>query len=430
MAKERRDAKHRLLFRGEYQNPDGRYLYKYKDGKGAHRVVYSWTLTETDRPPKGKAAGRCLRAIEKEIQRDLSDGVDTHTAQKLTLNVCIEQYLNGKREIKASTRENYRYYYKHAIKDDIGEKRIAEIQYTDIRTFYFRLIEEQDYRPNSVEIINAILHPVFRTAIRNGYIRANPTDGVMAEIKKSQMWEPTPKEALTEEQQEVFISHIIATPKFHRWYCIMLFLLGTGCRIGEAVGMRWCDLDFDNNEIEVNHTLIQRMDEDTGKYTYHISTPKTKKSIRQIPMFQPVKEALQREYLRQKREGFTNTVVDNYSGFIFQNKNGKVLSPANVNSAIKTIYKHYNKCEIARAEQEQREPLLLPHFSAHILRHTFCTRLCENITDLKMIQKIMGHSSITVTINVYYTVTEKKKRMSFQALEGKILHSVAPVPML
>ena len=79
-----------------------------------------------------------------------------------------------------------------------------------------------------------------------------------------------------------------------------------------------------------------------------------------------------------------------------------------------------NKEEIKMASNEQREPELIPHFSAHNLRHTFCTRFCENETNLKIIQEIMGHADISTTMNIYNEATKEKKIESFANLEGKI----------
>ena len=75
---------------------------------------------------------------------------------------------------------------------------------------------------------------------------------------------------------------------------------------------------------------------------------------------------------------------------------------------------------IIMPRKSKRYPELLPHFSCHNLRHTFCTRFCENERDLKVIQEIMGHADITTTMNVYNEATKEKKVASFANLEGKI----------
>ncbi len=88
--------------------------------------------------------------------------------------------------------------------------------------------------------------------------------------------------------------------------------------------------------------------------------------------------------------------------------------------AIDRITRDYNVEEIELAVRQNREPLLLPHFSVHNLRHTFCTRMCENESNIKVIQEIMGHSDISMTMDVYNEATRDKKKKSFAGLEGKI----------
>lgn len=303
--------------------------------------------------------------------------------------------------------------------DEIGVKDIASIKYSDIKKFYIHLIKDIGFKPAGMEIIHTILHPIFTTAVRDGLIRINPTDGVMAEIKKSHDWEKPKRHALTESQQSAFISYISRNRKYLHWLPVFTVLLGTGCRVGEIVGLRWSDCDFDENLISVNHNLIYRL-QDSGKCEYHITTPKSKSGIRIIPMLSEVKMALLQEKTNQLETGFNQTMIDGYSGFIFQNRFGECLNAHCINRAIDRISRDYNNEETETAEKEQREPELLPHFSAHNLRHTFCTRFCENETNLKIIQEIMGHADISTTMNIYNEATKEKKIESFAKLEGKI----------
>ena len=71
--------------------------------------------------------------------------------------------------------------YRKYVQDEIGAKNIADIKYSDIKRFYIHLIKDIGFKPNSMEIIHTILHPVFNVAVRDGFIRTNPTDGVIAE---------------------------------------------------------------------------------------------------------------------------------------------------------------------------------------------------------------------------------------------------------
>ena len=283
----------------------------------------------------------------------------------------------------------------------------------------FMQFEDISEKPNSMEIINTILHPVFTSAVRDGYIRSNPSDGLMADIKKSHAWEKPKRHALTEQQQAKFVEFTAQSYQYKHWLPLFTVLLGTGGRIGEILGLRWEDCDFPNSIININHTLIYRKYTDEASH-FAITTPKTKSGVRIIPMLSDVKAALTEEYKEQLESGFNESVVDGYSGFIFKSRDNTVLSPHCVNRAIDRIIKACNAKEEEDAKEERREPELLPHFSCHHLRHTFCTRFCENETNLKIIQEIMGHADITTTMDIYNEATKDKKMESFAGLEGKI----------
>lgn len=405
MAGNRKDNKGRVLKTGESQRKDGRYMYRWTI-EGKEKSVYASTLAE-------------LREKERQIQRDLEDNIDTLKSNSITLNAMFEKYIATKTMLKQSTRTNYKYMYKKYIKDDLGKKKLSKIKYSDIIQFYNTLITELDFKPNSMETIHTVLHPTFTMAIRNGYIRINPTDGAMNEIKKSHAWEKPKRHALTIEEQEAFIKYVSESEIYNHWLPLFTVLLGTGCRIGEIIGLRWQDCDFEKNIISVNHNLIYRQ-QDSGVCEMHITTPKTKAGIRIIPMLSEVRKALLIEKENQMRNGFNETVIDGYNGFCFTNRFGYVHNPMTINRAIKRVYEAYNVEEKEKAKQEKRQPVLLPHFSCHHLRHTFCTRFCENEQNLKVIQEIMGHSSIETTMDVYNEATLQKKQESFAGLEGKI----------
>lgn len=415
----RKDVKGRNLKDGEIQLADGRYKFQYTDISGQRRAVYSWRLLPTDRTPPGKRDGLSLREKEDEIAADKRDGIDGKAARKTTLNEMFAVYMGGKVNLKQSTRTNYLYMYDNYVRDEIGVKMLQSIKYSDIKRFYNSLILEKGFKPNSMEIIHTLLHPVFTLAVRDGYIRTNPTDGVMAEIKKSHDWEKPKRHALTLEEQAAFIGFLSESELDGHWLPMFTVFLGTGCRVGELIGLRWQDCDFKNGTISINHNLIYRQQE-SGRMELHVTTPKTSAGCRTIPMLAEVRMALQQERMKQFREGGGCVTIDGYTGFVFTNRFGEVYTPHTINRAIERIYKAYNALETVRAAKEHREPALIRHFSVHNLRHTFCTRFCENETNIKVIQEIMGHSDVSTTMNIYAEATEAKKKESFDNLEGKI----------
>ena len=129
-----------------------------------------------------------------------------------------------------------------------------------------------------------------------------------------------------------------------------------------------------------------------------------------------VYDALQMELDDQKEHGFNETVIDGMKGFIFMNRFGNIHNPQAVNRAIKRIYEAHNAEEVVKAAKQHREPVIIPHFSCHHLRHTFCSRFCENETNLKVIQSIMGHANIETTMDIYAEVTDTKKQEAIQNL--------------
>lgn len=419
MSEKRRDRKGRILRRGELQRNDGKYEYRYYDTQGVRRSIYSWKLIETDTVPQGKRCKQSLRELERQIQRDLEDGIHTHAARQMTLNDMFDHYMELKCELKVSTRTNYQYMYDRYVRETLGSKSITSFRYSDIRTFYNSLLREHGFRPNTMETIHSFLHPVFTLAIRDNLIRTNPSDGVLADIKKGNQWERPKKHALTEAQQTAFMKFVGNSVRYRQWGPLFTVMLGTGCRVGEVIGLRWEDCDFAEETISINHSLLYRQKEPGGACEFLVSTPKTEAGIRVIPMAAEVKRALECERELQAEVGASDIVIDGYSNFIFTSQTGGILSPHTVNRAIERIRTAYNNQETELAKQEQREPQLLPHFSAHTLRHTFCTRFCEHETNLKVIQEIMGHASITTTMDVYNEATLEQKIASFKKLEGK-----------
>lgn len=353
----RKDSRGYSLKKGESQRKDGRYVFRYTTLRGEHRSVYAKELSE-------------LRKKEVKIRRAIEDGLDPDRAERITLNELFDEYISQKYDLKQSTMTNYKYMYNHYVRD--------------------------------------------------GLLRLNPTEGVMAEIKKSHCWEKTKRHALTVAEQRAFTNYIANSEEYRGWFPLFTVMLGTGCRIGEVLGLRWQDVDFKNRTISINHNLVYRVQED-GTCTNHVNSPKTKAGIRIIPMIDEVFDAFLEEYQYQKVIGFCTDEIDGYSGFVFCTGDGKVYLPNAINRTIRSICADYNKEEESKAKEENRDPVLLPKFSCHILRHTFCTRFCENETNLKVIQEIMGHADISTTMDVYAEATQEKKKESMTSLQSALL---------
>lgn len=404
MAKSRKDNRGRALKKGETQRKDGRYAYAYMSPYGKRKYIYATDLME-------------LRKKEDKLVRDQLDGLDVYAAGESDLNFAFDRYISTKSELRKTTYTNYLYMYNKFVRNDLGKKKLGSIKYSDVLTFYYRLVHDKGVQLNTLETVHSTVHPSLQLAVRDGIIRNNPSDGVIAEMKKKSDKGPTTRHALTKEQQRAFLNYMKGDSPFRRWLPLFTVLLGTGCRIGEIVGLRWEDIDLDNRMISINHacTYYPRRT-DTYKCEFEISLPKTEAGIRTIPMLNEVYEAFMEEKEWQRFFGENTMVISGMSGFIFSNRFGNVHNPEGVNRAIRRISESYNAEELVNAAKEHREPVIIPHFSCHHLRHTFCTRFCESETNIKVIQAIMGHSDIETTMNIYAEVTEDKKKESFENL--------------
>ena len=408
MAKTRKDLRGRSLRKGEVQRAsDKRYMYTYTDPLGRRKFIYANDLTQ-------------LREKEEKLLKDQLDGLDIYVAGKATLNETFDRYISTKYNLRESTRSSYLYTYDHYVRETFGLKRIAEIKYSDVLQFYYHLLNQQGISLGTLDSVHCLLHPTFQLAVRDEIIRKNPTDGVMKEISRESGKNRGVRHALTIEQQRCFMEYIANHPIYYHWWPMFTILLGTGCRIGEALGLRWQDLDFEKRVISINHSLVYYPANGSNKCVLRVSLPKTDAGIRTIPMLDIVKDAFEMLYEEQKENGFNETEIDGMTGFIFCNRFGSVPNPQTVNHTIKRIANNYNADEVVQAKKEHRDPIILPNFSCHHLRHTFCTRLCENETNLKVIQSIMGHKNIETTLDIYAEATEKKKQESFENLAAKL----------
>ena len=389
MARPKRKDKTRTVLRtGELQRSNGSYQYSWTDENHKRRYVYSKTL-------------EALRIKEEAIEKDKSDGIKAE-ARYVTLDDLYELWKDLKRGLKNNTFENYKYIYETFVRRQIGSKRVSTFLKSDIKRFYNYLVDERGLKPATVDGVHNILHQIFDMAVDDNYIRNNPTNNVLRELKKAHCFKTEKRRGLTRPEQELFMDYLKNSNTAVYWYPVFAVMLGTGLRVGEAIGIRWDDIDLENRIIDINHSLTyyQRAD-DSYKCEFRVSLPKTEAGNRRIPMMQQVYDVLQEEYERQKQEGFCVENVDGMTNFVFTNRFGMPHNPATVNRAIKRIVDTHNSEEEVAAKKEKREPVMIPRFSCHIFRHTFASRFCENETNIKVIQEVMGHADVSTTMNIY-----------------------------
>lgn len=407
MAK-RYDKKHRLLRTGETERSDGYYTYRWTTRDGKRHSITTNTLEE-------------LREKEKEILRDVSDGIRAD-AKNVTLNDIFRLWRNLKRNLKGNTYSNYCYMYNQFVAEELGNLPIVNIKRSDVKRFYNKLLDERHLKIATIDNIHTVLHQVLQMAVEDNYVRQNVSDNLLKELKMSHNFEACHRKALTLAEQELFLEFLSnENSRYHHWYPVFAVMLGTGMRVGEVCGLRWEDIDLNNKMIDVNHTLVYYNHRDEHGCYFSIHTPKTKAGKRQIPMTKEVKNAFLKEKSYQELFDInSNATVDGYTNFIFVNRFGRVQHQGTLNKALRRIIRDCNDKQFAKGK---KNPVLLPNFSCHSLRHTFTTRLVEAGVNIKVIQELCGHSRSDVTLDIYTTVTKELKQREFGNFEEKLRHS-------
>ena len=382
MATKRKDSHRIVLKKGEYQRTNGTYAYRWTDGKGKRHEVYARDLDD-------------LRAKEKEIDADTNEGIKVE-ARYVIINEMYDLWEQLKRGIKDNTFENYKYMYNTFVRPSFGKKRIQTLKKSDVKIFYNYLADQRCLQASTIDSIHNVLHQVLDMAVDDKYIRSNPSDKALKELKQSHAFKTEKRRALTIAEQELFLNYLRNNETYSHWYPIFAVMLGTGMRVGEITGLRWCDIDLDNGVIDINHTLVyycHRHEVELNGCYFNINTPKTKASNRKIPMIESVKEAFLMEKANQEKSGIKcSAVIDGYSDFIFVNRNGKTQHQGTLNKAIRRIIRDCNDEVLLN---DENATVLLPHFSCHSLRHTFSTRMCEAGINVKVIQDTLGHQDIS-----------------------------------
>ncbi|MGN0665017.1 MAG: tyrosine-type recombinase/integrase [Huintestinicola sp.] len=395
MAIERRkDNKNHVLKDGEHQRSNGTYEYKWRDNKGKRHSVYAKTLDE-------------LRAKEIDVIRDALDGIRADK-NAITINDLYYRWEQLKKGLKANTFQNYKYMYSQFVEQDFGNTHIADLKRSDVRAFYNYLADERHVKANTIDTIHTVLHQVLELGVEDDYLRYNPSDNALKELKRAHNNDSEKKRALTVSEANLFESFLLTEGQYHRWYPIFTIMMWTGMRVGEITGLRWCDIDLEEGLINVNHTLVYFDKGGSERCGFAVNTPKTKAGERIIPMLPKVKEAFLMEKAYQEEIGLKcNVVVDGYTDFIFINRFGGVQHQGTLNKALRRIIRD---CNYEVLDKGMKDPVLLPKFSNHSLRHTFTTRMCEAGVNIKAMQDILGHADAETTLQIYTDATKDLKK--------------------
>lgn len=368
MSEKRKDNKGRILRTGESQRKDLIYQYRYTDIHGKRQTVYSSDLKE-------------LREKEKEIQKQLNDGID-YAAGKITVIQLLERYISLKQGVRYNTKVGCNFVLNLIKKEDFGYRQIRDIKVSDVQKWIMKLHSDgKGY--STITSVRGVVKPAFQMAYNEDIIRRNPLDFKLADVVPN---DSRKRIAMTDEQQKIWMDFIREDKTYCKYYDEFIVLLGTGMRVSEFCGLTKSDLDFENRRIRIDHQLVR---ERGGKY--YVEKTKTECGIRFIPMTDDVYQSL-KNILANRRKMKTEIIVDGYSGFILIDKDCHPKVALHIENEMRWAMKKYKKLH-------PEQPL--PHITPHVFRHTFCTNMANKGMDIKTLQYLMGHSDVGVTLNVY-----------------------------
>ncbi len=409
----RRDAKNRVLRPGESVRANGKYQYKYHiDGKP--HFVYSWKLEPTDKLPKGKQPCLSLRELEKQINTELAVLSNIVDGQ-MTVCELVDRYLKTKTGVRQSTKQGYVTVQRLLAKEKFGSQKIRNVKISDAKLFLIKLQQEDGKSYSTIHNVRGVLRPAFQMAVDDDILVKNPFGFQLQTVLVN---DSVTREALTKDQMRKFLKFIHDDVVYCKYYEVVYILFHTGMRISEFCGLTLKDIDLQNKTVNIDHQL-QR----TADMRYIIVETKTDAGKRKIPITDDV-AAMFQAIIEDREAPAVEKIIDGYTGFLFYDKEGKPLVAMHWQNRFNNMVNRYN--DIYRIQ--------MPNITPHICRHTYCSNQAKAGMNPKTLQYLMGHSDISVTMNVYTHVNfddaeEELRRMEeFRKAQAEIEKKNPPKP--
>lgn len=375
----------------------------FYSSRNCYRGQLTIGVDENGKPKRKSFYGKTKKEVKEKMETyKLLNPINKAAINEYTVATWFNYWLWNikKRDIKPKTFERYECIYRNYIKgSEIANIPLYKFKLNNLQAYYNRL-SDNGKSPSIIKTINEKLKSSMIDAEKNGYIEKNYCQLVNL-----------PKEKIKEKKIEVFSvdqqNDFLEIIKGHEFEILFLLALGTGLRRGELLALRWSDIDFENKTINVDSNIQQAYifeDEETKRLEKIEQEPKTINSFRTVPIPSKVLDKLQEH--KQKQEQYKLAFQERYidNDFVICDKYGKALD---VKRPTRMFYSIQKKIGIPEDEQ----------IKFHGLRKTYATRLFEKEVPPKTVQMLLGHSEISITLDIYTQVMENKKVEAIEKID-------------
>jgi len=383
-----KDLKGKELGMGLSQRKDGRYSARFTKSNGCRIEKYFFKLVDA----------RTWLSEQRYLDSQLVTG-------EMTVDEWYNYWITNFKDgiVANNTSKNYKTRYKQNVQKAIGFLKLQDVRQIHCQQILNDMSDNGRYAYGTIELTQITLHAIFKGAVENNYLKHNPADGI--KIKREAKKESA-RRVLTRQEQREFIEYARGSLYDNAYQLV----LQTGLRAGEVGGLQWNDIDFEKRYISIQRTLLQ----DASQGGFYFGIPKSETSIRIVPLTDEAIRILNAQKIKQAKLKLKSKNWHNeWDGLVFTTINGNPVGASTFRMMMVRIINNINADRKIIDGEKYKE---FEHAYMHALRHTFATRAMENGVQPKVLQNIMGHSTLDVTMDLYVHVTDEHRFSEMQKM--------------